>query len=281
MVRVSVVIVTYNSENHIYNCIDSIIKNNDIGDQLEIIIVDNNSPNVDFMFQSISGKYGCIVKLIKNKQNGGYGQGNNVGVKSALGDIVLIMNPDVRLIQPVFKDALNYFFNKEVIVVGMQQLFTLEKKASSFFIPSISDSLIISCLNRFFRRLNFFISAKMCFEGACFFIKKDCFERIGLFDENIFMYGEEMDVFFRIPRGKRQVYAKKLSYLHLAGERKWSLNTLKRTYISRLYLCEKYRKNPRILFINAWIWNHIRRILNQNGYGDIAESWNDFLMKKK
>ena len=100
--KISIIIVTYNSELHIYDCLDSIFKYNDIGDDLEIIIVDNMSNNVDQMFTSIKEKYASTVKLVKNHINGGYGQGNNVGIRLAKSDIIMIMNPDVRLLQPVF-----------------------------------------------------------------------------------------------------------------------------------------------------------------------------------
>ena len=90
--RVSVIIVTYNSEKHIYDCLSSIYRYNDIGDLLEVIIVDNNSCNKDLMFESINRLY-PQTKLIDNPKNGGYGQGNNMGVKNSLGDIILIMNP--------------------------------------------------------------------------------------------------------------------------------------------------------------------------------------------
>ena len=280
MVKISVVIVTYNSEEHIYKCIDSVLEYNDIGDMLEIIVVDNHSSNVDFMFKIIGEKYGSIVKLVKNQKNGGYGQGNNVGIKIALGSIILIMNPDVRLVQPIFQKTLSSFSDKTVAIVGMKQLFSINQAASSFFIPSICDSILISCLNRFFQKLDWFISSKMCFEGACFFIKKEIFEEVGLFDEKIFMYGEEMDVFFRVVAERKQIYNKDLHYLHLAGERKWTLNVMKRTYISRLYLSQKYGLKSNRLIINSWFWHYLRFFFNKKGYRNLALEWKMYLKTK-
>ena len=73
--RVSVIIVTYNSEKHIYDCLSSIYRYNDIGDLLEVIIVDNNSCNKDLMFESINRLYPPYVfrsveqpKTIRNIQ---------------------------------------------------------------------------------------------------------------------------------------------------------------------------------------------------------------------
>ena len=58
--KISIIIVTYNSQSHIYDCISSINQYNDIGDELEIIIVDNMSDAVDDMFSSIRDKFGSL-----------------------------------------------------------------------------------------------------------------------------------------------------------------------------------------------------------------------------
>lgn len=102
MRKVSVVIVTYNSERHIYDCLESLFKYNDIGDALEVIVVDNCSKDYEGMAKQITFRYGYGVKLVQNTNNGGYGQGNNVGIMNAAAPIIMIMNPDVRLCEPVF-----------------------------------------------------------------------------------------------------------------------------------------------------------------------------------
>lgn len=104
MNAISIVIVTYNSTKDIIGCLDSIYKNNDIGCNLEIIIVDNNSSDINEL-QSILHSCYPEVKLLRNSCNGGYGQGNNIGIKSSTSPIILIMNPDVRLFFPIFKNA--------------------------------------------------------------------------------------------------------------------------------------------------------------------------------
>ena len=100
---ISVIIVTYNSETYIYDCLDSLFKNNDIDDRLEVIIVDNMSVHVNSMFETIKSRYKNRVTLIKNNKNGGYGQGNNVGINNSSAPIIMIMNPDVRLVAPILK----------------------------------------------------------------------------------------------------------------------------------------------------------------------------------
>ena len=104
--KISIVIVTYNSENVIFRCLDSVFKYNDIKDCIEVIVVDNNSQNQLQMFSDICGRYGNKVILLSNPQNGGYGQGNNIGIKASTAPIILIMNPDVSLFFPIFEKAI-------------------------------------------------------------------------------------------------------------------------------------------------------------------------------
>ena len=71
MKLLSLIILTYNSEKDIYDCLKSVYQYNDIGDGLEIIIVDNNSRNYTEMYDTIKSLY-PDVKIIANDRNGGY-----------------------------------------------------------------------------------------------------------------------------------------------------------------------------------------------------------------
>ena len=77
MKQLSLIILTYNSEKDIYDCLESVNRYNDIGDALEIIVVDNNSTNYIDMHDKIKSLY-PDVRIIANTKNGGYGQGNNI-----------------------------------------------------------------------------------------------------------------------------------------------------------------------------------------------------------
>ena len=116
--RLSIIIVTYNSLDLVFECLNSVFKYNDIGDELEVIIVENNSPQGEVMFSKIRELYQTKVTLILNSQNGGYGQGNNIGVKASNAPFIMIMNPDVCLIEPVFKQILRTFDDEQVGLVG-------------------------------------------------------------------------------------------------------------------------------------------------------------------
>lgn len=135
MKKVSIIIVTYNSEKDIYDCINSIIENADIPlAEIELVVVDNNSTDCDTMFNKLKTLWGEDIILIKNSRNGGYGQGNNVGIRRCSAPVVLIMNPDVRLVCPIFKKAIDRFSkDKNMCMLGMKQWLTLEEPSTNSF----------------------------------------------------------------------------------------------------------------------------------------------------
>ena len=218
MKKITVVIVTYNSERHIYGCLESLFQYNDIGDDLEVIVVDNCSKDYEGMTRNITAHYGDRVQFLQNSKNGGYGQGNNVGIKASTAPIIMIMNPDVRLCEPLFRTVYSEFdYNKRMAIYGLTQRHengSLGRSTSwtSRLYPYIAEPLRYIC-----GMFNLYWQRYMYVSGACFFIRKTAFEEIGLFDENIFMYNEEDDIHSRlIKSGKWKIkYDRGRSYLHL------------------------------------------------------------------
>lgn len=224
MKRLSIIIVTYNSEKDIYDCMASIKKYADIPmSELEIIIVDNNSKEVDSMFAKLRKLYGEDIILINNTHNGGYGQGNNVGIRRATAPVILIMNPDVRLICPIFRTAIEAFENdNKLCVYGMKQMLTPTiPSSSSFTCTYMMNGYLNTFLTGICNRIDYYTPRYMHFSGSCFYIRKAAFEEIGLFDESIFMYGEEDDIRYRLRKAgyKKMRYNRKLRYIHLVKDR--------------------------------------------------------------
>ena len=225
MKKLSIIIVTYNSEKDIYECLDTIYSHCDIPiKELEVIIVDNNSTDCDTMFNKLKTLWGEDIILIKNSSNGGYGQGNNVGIKQCSAPVVLIMNPDVRLVCPIFRKAINLFSkNKNMCILGMKQWLTLnEPSSNSFTCTSRMNGYLSTILSALCTRLDIYLAKYMYFSGSCFFINKAMFETVGLFDESVFLYGEEDDIHYRLMhrfKDCKMIYNKNLRYLHLTKER--------------------------------------------------------------
>lgn len=225
MKRLSVIIVTYNSEHDIYDCLASIRKHQDLQpEELEIIIVDNNSRDTDGMFVKLRELYGNDIVLVKNTHNGGYGQGNNVGIRMATAPVILIMNPDVRLLMPIFKTATDAFLeDSRLAMYGMKQMLTEYIPSSNSFCCAYTvNGYLQTLLTSLCNRLGIYIPRYMHFSGSCFFIRKKMFEEVGLFDESVFMYGEEEDIHYRLWTSgyRKMVYNGTLKYIHLVKNRK-------------------------------------------------------------
>src|SRR5688572_20192867 len=90
MVNYSIIIVTYNNQQTIKECLDSIIKNSH---DHEIIVVDNDSEDKT---ASIVKKY-TNISLIKNSENLGFSKANNIGAKQAKGEFLIFLNPDTKI----------------------------------------------------------------------------------------------------------------------------------------------------------------------------------------
>lgn len=227
MKKLAVIIVTYNSEAHIYDCLKSLFEFNDIGDALEVIIVDNCSREYRALNLKIKELYNDKVNVIANDRNGGYGYGNNVGIRASTAPVIMIMNPDVRLITPVFKAVCNIFeFRPNIVQVGLKQIHPGQKNGYSFSWTSSVLPYISMPLLYLTKKLDIFIPRYMYFAGSCFCVSKAAFEEIGLFDENIFLYHEEEDVHQRFQKQQiyKLVYLRTGKYIHLHLPNKESLD---------------------------------------------------------
>lgn len=234
---ISVIIVSYNNPEILINCLNSIYKFNDIGNNLEIIVVENSeSLNI---YNLIKNTYKHVV-IIKNK-NMGFGQANNIGAKLAKGKYLIFLNPDTLLIEPIFLFTIKTFNNNENLsLFGLKLVNTnLKSNISIGFIDkhSMFYVFIIRILNKF----SIFLSDMMYISGANLFIKKDEFVKAGMFDENIFMYSEESDLIKRIKKqGGKIGFFKSKKIIHLEGKTSNNLNTLLVRLNSAKYYSKKY-----------------------------------------
>lgn len=238
----SIIIVTYNSQHYIKKCLDSIFQYNDIGQDLEVIIVDNSSETVSLQMQTyLNQEYFNKVKFIKNNRNGGYGYGNNIGIKKAKGKYISIMNPDITMTQPLFSDVIQQFNNNSNLgILGYKQYggFNL----SFYYRQEYYIAILTPILTKIFNRLNWFNEKFMFLSGAYFFAEKESFDKIGNFDENIFLYCEESDITKRfLKSGFLVKYDNSKSYIHEIDDRKEMSNSgFKHLLDSSLYYLGKF-----------------------------------------
>ncbi len=245
MKRLSIVIVTHESEDHIFDCVESILKYSYLSrNEVELIIVDNCSQDVDNMFSLLRQVWGDGIVLVKNSTNGGYGQGNNLGIQHATAPIVLIMNPDVRLCEPIFQRALEHFEkNKHIGMLGMTQMKSTTQRSNHSFYPTwLVNGYLRYVLYLVCNRLNLYLPSCMAIQGSCFFLRRDMFQQVGGFDDTHFMYGEEDDLYYRMKGAfgtKCFAFDKRLHYIHLHNDHTPSLNYEKRLFEANISLYSK------------------------------------------
>lgn len=216
-IKVSIIIVNYDCEEHTCNCIDSIYKYVR-GSYYEIIVVDNAS-SVSSV-NTISVRF-PEIKLIVNEENKGFGTANNIGARYSLGKYLFFLNPDTLLM----KDAVSQFYDFlentaiDVACCGgnllkadgtpttcygnfptvLQQFSDIGFRV--FYKKLFAEKLSMgkTCVFNDIRSIDYLV-------GAALFIKKQLFEAIGGFDERFFMYYEETDLFFRLDKAGYKTY---------------------------------------------------------------------------
>lgn len=237
--ELSIIIVNYNVQYFLENCLNSVFR---AVEQIEaeVIVVDNNS--VDDSLSMIRNKF-PQVKVIANSDNKGFSKANNQAIQIAKGEKILLLNPDTVVKEDTFEVCLN-FFNKhpkagglgvkmldgkgqflpeskrglptpEVAfykIFGLSQLFPKSKRFSQYHLGHLSENQ-----NHSIEILS----------GAFMMIRKNVLDQIGLLDENFFMYGEDIDLSYRITQaGYKNYYLADTSIIHYKGEstKKSSIN---------------------------------------------------------
>lgn len=254
MKLLSIIIVTYNSQDIIVKCIENLFLHNDINDKLEVIIVDNSSSEVcTKMFEMLEDKFPEKLVLIKNDRNGGYGQGNNLGICYAKGEFIAIMNPDIIMTEPLFISAIQHFKkDTKLAILGYKQFGAFD--LSYYIRQEFNFPILVAFFTKFFNKINFFSSKFMYLSGAYLFLEKKSFQEIGLFDENIFLYCEESDITKRaLNSGLKIKFDKSKSYIHEIDDRtEMSESGFKFLLDSTMYYLDKFSFS-KMFFLDKFI----------------------------
>ena len=239
MPELSIIIVSYNNKQVITDCLESIYRYNDIGSQLQVIVVEQ-SPD-DSIFEFLKSEFPW-VNTIRN-DNRGFGAGNNVGAKVAQAPFLLFLNPDTILLEPICSFTVKKFSDDPQLGMFGVKLLDKDHHKNSSFMLMIPYGIKNKILYKICNRIEYFDGNRMYIQGADLFIRRDLFERIGGFDENIFMYCEETDLSIRINQaGFKIQYDPSKAIIHLEGK---STNVgynsaFEKQILSFQYLCNKY-----------------------------------------
>lgn len=241
IVKISVIIVAYINSEVLVKTLKSIEKYNDIGSDLEVIVVDNSPENKRVNLAIVENE--CKFDKYIPADNKGFGAGNNLGASVASGDVLAFLNPDIILIQPIFSSIKRHFeSDKNLALLGCKLLYENLTPAFSFYYD-YKTSILSKWMIKLWNKLNCYNPQNMYIAGADLIIRRETFVSIGRFDENIFMYYEEPDLIRRIKRipSAKIIFDKSIKMIHL--ERKGSPLSAKMMEYeleSSVYYAKKY-----------------------------------------
>lgn len=219
-IEVSVIIVNYNGKRFFKDCFESVAVQL-AGIPHEIIVTDNNSS--DGSCDYIKQNYPAVV-LIESKENLGFGKGNNVGVQQAKGNYVLLLNNDT-ILQSHLQPALDVMYADATIgALGINMLNgegSYLKPGGNF--PSALNLFRIKNIAHLGTEFKTGSFSKPLYDidwltGSFVLMPKQVYDTVGGFDEDYFLYVEDVDLCKRVAdAGYRRVFMPALSYIHFVG----------------------------------------------------------------
>jgi GT2 family glycosyltransferase len=251
----SVIIVNYNVKYFLEQCLHSVERAKP-GLDVEIFVVDNNS--VDGSVAMVEDKFPG-VKLIRNNENLGFSAANNQAIRKASGRYILLLNPDTLIEEDTLSKCVRYM--EENPGTGGLGVKMIDGKGD--FLPESKRSLPtpmvafykIFGLSRLFPRSRIFgryhlgyldrdeIHAVEILPGAFMMLRKSALDKVGLLDERFFMYGEDIDLSYRLLNaGYRNIYNPETTIIHYKGEstKKGSLNYVVTFYNAMRIFAQKH-----------------------------------------
>lgn len=271
--KLSVIIVNYNVKYFLEVCLHSVLRAME-GIAAEVIVVDNNSE--DSSCTMIKEQFPSVL-LIENKENRGFSKANNQGVAIAKGEYILFLNPDTVMPEDFFTKTLAYMdAHPEAGAIGPRLIDgkgTFAPDAKKSF-PSLSVALFKTTgINKLFSKSPFFnkyyavdvgereVAPVDVLSGCCMMVRRAAMDKAGgPFDEDYFMYCEDVDLSYRIEKaGYKNIYFPEAELIHYKGEstRKMTLSYVRIfnealiTFVKKHYTKKQARMF--VLFINVGI----------------------------
>jgi GT2 family glycosyltransferase len=226
--QLSVIILNYNVRYFLEQCLISVqkaIQNLDA----EIIVIDNNSP--DDSCEMVKNLFPNVI-FIENKENAGFPKGNNTGVKQAKGAFICILNPDTVVAEDTFEKVLFFASQKKDLgIVGCKLI-----DGTGNFLPESKRGIptpwvAVTKIFNLYKFSNFFgkyyaqhlaenESGKVeILVGAFMLMKRELYNEVGGFDENCFMYSDDIDLSYMVLKtGKSNYYFHDTTVIHYKGE---------------------------------------------------------------
>lgn len=257
--KLSIIIVSYNTKQLLADCINSIEKNL-YNFSYEIVVVDNNSADgsIDMLKEEYSH-----VGLIANNYNAGFAKANNQGLELCSGEYILLLNSDTIVMKNAITRLVDFMgSHSDTAICGPKLLnsdMTLQLPCRRGFPRLINSVSYFSGISRLFPKSRIFGSYLMTYmdsginhevdavSGACLLIRRKVLSQIGgLLDEAFFMHFEDIDLCYRAKKsGYKVYYIHNSEVIHLKGQS----SKLRSSGVSRnfydsalLYFKKNYKK---------------------------------------
>lgn len=222
----SVIILSYNTKDITDECLRrlQVAVDRVQGNEIEVIVLDNAS--TDGSVEMIKKNHPW-VKLIESKENTGFSKGNNIALKESSGKLVLFLNSDCFVKADTLEKSLKFMGEQECDVLGIKLTYEdgkLQYSAGNLPTPLNTIFWILGLgqlINPFHPTDEAFFKKERkvgWIMGAYFMIKREVFESVGMFDEDIFMYMDEVDLCKRIESsGYKACFTPEIEAVHLHG----------------------------------------------------------------
>lgn len=253
--KLSIIIVSYNVRDLLRQALDSLIDSAE-GFEYEIFVVDNASK--DKTVEMVKTKY-PQVKLIANQQNLGFSKANNQAIVQAKGEYVLVINPDTITSEDTISKVITFMDEHPkagglgVRMINAQGRYLQESKRGlptplAAFTKFTGLSKLYpnsKVLNRYYMGwIKEFETAQVeVLAGAFMLLRGSALKNVGLFDETFFMYGEDIDLSYRLTLGGYENYYFSDTYIiHFKGQstRKLSWRYIQSFYGAMFIFVRKY-----------------------------------------
>lgn len=274
MLKLSVIILNYNTRYFLELCLHSVVKALE-NLPAEIIVVDNASSDDSVgMLKQLFPEVRCIL----NQQNIGFAAGNNIGAKAARGSYICFLNPDTLVGEDTFETLLQVADSKSRpgalgprLIDGSGHFLPESKRR----VPSPTTALFrMLNLNRLAPKseiLNAYYAPQLpekainkveVLVGACFLVRKSVYEETGGWDEVFFMYGEDIDLSYRLTlSGFSNYYVGTTNVLHFKGESALQTSDYQKRFAEAMQLFYKKHYGRKPLFrtmvklMSSWFSN--------------------------
>lgn len=235
--KLSVIIVNYNVKYYLDQCIRSVLRAfEEMNTPAEIIVVDNHSADgsVDYLEQCYPQKLFPMVRFVRSAHNLGFARANNIAIRQSRGEYVLLLNPDTIVGEDALKASVDFMdVHEDAGAVGVRMLGAQGRRAMEsrrgLPTPMVSFFKMLGFCNRWphHRLFGKYYMGYLPWDepsqievvsGAYCMLRRKALDEVGLLDEDFFMYGEDIDLSYRVLKGGYHNYYLPVDILHYKGE---------------------------------------------------------------